>query len=111
MGKMWEGGRDLDGIEAVEYCDSRLLKACDIGRGNVSVEGGVVLDWDGDEFSSTWGVETSSPGESVERGLADMMSSEFPSPHARLCRVKLIAVTKRRIVVLDSCRSPGSCVW
>lgn len=35
MGKTCEGGRDLDGIEPVEYCDSRFLEACDIGRGSV----------------------------------------------------------------------------
>lgn len=34
MAKMWEGGRDLEGMElAVEYCDRRFLEACDIGRG------------------------------------------------------------------------------
>ena len=30
---MYEGGRDRDGIEAVEYCDSLFFGACDIGLG------------------------------------------------------------------------------
>lgn len=29
---MCEGGRDLEGTEPTEYCDSRLLDACDSGR-------------------------------------------------------------------------------
>lgn len=33
MANMLEGGRDLDGTEPTEYCESRLLDACDIGRG------------------------------------------------------------------------------
>ncbi|KHN96825.1 uncharacterized protein MAM_05381 [Metarhizium album ARSEF 1941] len=32
MGIMWEPGRDLEGTDPDEYCDSRLLEACDIGR-------------------------------------------------------------------------------
>lgn len=44
-GKTWEGGRDLDGIEPVEYCDSLFLEACDIGRGSVDLrEGGEVIN-------------------------------------------------------------------
>jgi len=34
-GYMVETGRDLGGIEPVEYCDSLFLDACDIGRGSV----------------------------------------------------------------------------
>ena len=41
---MWDGGRDLDGIGPVEYCDNLFLEACDIGRGNVDLrEGGDVM--------------------------------------------------------------------
>ena len=32
MGKICEGGRDLEGTEPTEYCESRLLDACDSGR-------------------------------------------------------------------------------
>lgn len=35
MGNKCEGGRDRDGIEAVEYCDKRFLEACDIGLGRL----------------------------------------------------------------------------
>ena len=45
MAMMWEGGRDLDGIEPVtEYCDSRFLEACDIGRGSVVLRAGTGED-------------------------------------------------------------------
>lgn len=38
---MWEGGRDLEGIElVVEYCDKRFLDACDIGRGRLLLRAG-----------------------------------------------------------------------
>lgn len=38
---MLDGGRDLEGTEPTEYCESRLLDACDIGRGrDVDCEGG-----------------------------------------------------------------------
>lgn len=32
IGKTWEGGRERDGIEVVEYWESRLLDACEFGR-------------------------------------------------------------------------------
>jgi hypothetical protein len=36
MGKIWDGGRDLEGSElVVEYCDKRFLEACDMGRGRL----------------------------------------------------------------------------
>jgi hypothetical protein len=35
MGNMWDGGRDLEGAEPVEYCESRFFEACDIGLGRV----------------------------------------------------------------------------
>jgi hypothetical protein len=35
MGKIWEGGRERDGTELVEYWERRFLEACDIGRGSV----------------------------------------------------------------------------
>jgi hypothetical protein len=40
MGKIWDGGRDRDGPEPVEYCDSRCLDAWDIGRGSVLLRAG-----------------------------------------------------------------------
>ncbi len=40
MGKMWDGGRDREGIELVEYCDKRFLDACDIGRGRMLLRAG-----------------------------------------------------------------------
>jgi hypothetical protein len=40
-GNMWEGGRDLVGMElAVEYCDRRFLEACDMGRGRLVLRAG-----------------------------------------------------------------------
>lgn len=33
MGNMWEGGRERDGMDPVEYWDSRFLEACDMGLG------------------------------------------------------------------------------
>lgn len=32
---MWDGGRERDGTEPVEYCDRRFFEACDIGLGAV----------------------------------------------------------------------------
>ena len=32
IGNMCEGGRDLEGTEWVEYCDSRFLDAYEFGR-------------------------------------------------------------------------------
>lgn len=44
MGNRYDGGRDREGIEPVEYCDSRFLEACDMGRGSVlRREGGDVM--------------------------------------------------------------------
>jgi hypothetical protein len=41
MGKMCEGGRDLEGMElVVEYCDRRFLEACDMGRGRLLLRAG-----------------------------------------------------------------------
>lgn len=41
VGKTWEGGRDLEGMElVVEYCDRRFLDACDIGRGRLLLRAG-----------------------------------------------------------------------
>ena len=38
---MWEGGRDLEGMEpVVEYCDRRFLEACDMGRGRLLLRAG-----------------------------------------------------------------------
>ena len=41
---MWEGGREREWMEPVEYCESRFLDAWDMGRGNVlRREGGEVI--------------------------------------------------------------------
>lgn len=43
-GKMCEGGLDREGMEPVEYCDSRFLEAYDNGRGSVLLrDGGDVM--------------------------------------------------------------------
>lgn len=39
-GKRKEPGRDRDGTEPVEYCDSRFLEAWDIGRGTADRRAG-----------------------------------------------------------------------
>lgn len=41
MGNMCDCGRDLEGTELAEYCDSRCLEACDMGRGRVLRREGV----------------------------------------------------------------------
>lgn len=41
IGKTCDAGRDRGGIEPVEYCDRRLLEACDIGRGRLVWRAGV----------------------------------------------------------------------
>ena len=38
--KIFEGGRDREGIEPVEYCDKRFFEACDIGRPNMLLRAG-----------------------------------------------------------------------
>lgn len=38
---MCEPGRDLEGTDPVEYCDSRPLEACDIGRARLLRREGV----------------------------------------------------------------------
>lgn len=43
MGNTWEGGRDLEGTEWVEYCESLFFDACEFGRCKVERrEGGDV---------------------------------------------------------------------
>lgn len=37
MGNMWEGGREREGPEYAEYCESRFLDANDEGRCNVAL--------------------------------------------------------------------------
>lgn len=95
---MWEGGRDLDGMEAVEYCDKRLFRACDMCAGNVSAEGCAGLNWDGDEWSPLCEVEAASAGGSEENAWADMVSGDAPPTHAQ--PVKLVAVAR----ISKSCR-------
>jgi hypothetical protein len=41
---MCEAGRDLEGTDPDEYCDNRLLEACDIGRGILLRREGVEVD-------------------------------------------------------------------
>lgn len=40
MGNTWEGGRDLEGTEWFEYCDSLFLEACEMGRCRVDRRAG-----------------------------------------------------------------------
>jgi hypothetical protein len=78
MGKMWEGGRDLDGNDPVEYCDSRCLEAKDIGRG--CALGGEVVEVisEGSERGSgleVGGDEGFGGGEEAGLDVADMIRS------------------------------------
>lgn len=41
MGNACDGGRDLDGTEPTEYCDSRFFEGCDMGRDSVVRRDGV----------------------------------------------------------------------
>jgi hypothetical protein len=41
MGSMCDCGRDLDGTELAEYCESLFLEACDTGRGRLLRRDGV----------------------------------------------------------------------
>lgn len=45
IGKRYDGGREREGTEPVEYCDRRFLEACDMGRGRfVRRPGGDVIN-------------------------------------------------------------------
>lgn len=61
MANMLEGGRDLEGTEPTEYCDSRLLDACDIGRvRDVDCDGGDATCGGRSRFSEVAAVPVSS---------------------------------------------------
>jgi hypothetical protein len=67
IGKMWEGGRERDGIELVEYCDNRFFDACDIGRGRVDLR----LGFGGDVIrGGSGGWLGFAPGEAIAGGEA-----------------------------------------
>lgn len=40
IGKVWDCGRDRDGTEPTEYCESLFLEACDMGRARLLLRNG-----------------------------------------------------------------------
>lgn len=64
MGKTFETGRDLEGIEPVEYWESLFLEAYDIGRESVlRRDGGEVIDGGGGGAWLGFGGEAPGTGE------------------------------------------------
>jgi hypothetical protein len=80
---MCDGGRDLEGAEWVEYCDSLCLEACEVGRANVVLrEGGeVTIGANGGAFGLEEGDvagEDEAPGEPSNAGItAAIFASDY----------------------------------
>ncbi|KAF7561825.1 hypothetical protein G7046_g2309 [Stylonectria norvegica] len=80
MGNTWEVGRDLEGSEPVEYCDSLFLEACDIGRDRVLLRdcGDVINGGSGGWFE--FGGEEDAAGAVGDDEVVDITAVEVMPP-------------------------------
>ena len=74
--KIFDGGRDREGAEPVEYCDNRFLEACDSGLESVErrLGGEVISGGNGGRLAFAEG--DAAGGEAAGEELCDMASKE-----------------------------------